>query len=455
MAHDDPRDAAAAPRGGASASTGAGPSGATGSGQPRRDRVSTTFPATPPEIASTVQASNFVATPQLAPTPPPTGRPHFRHRGGRVATLALCIAACLLVGGMVTYALFPWPCTITVNGATVDATVRTTLDDLVENGTVNPTPGDFLAIDGSLLGEDAGFPFEAQVNGAPEKDLKRTVADGDDIQITDGTNRVEDYVEERYVIYPPVRIEGVGAVHRFASTGTRGEGLRRTGVTSGIVVDEVIDEGTPETLERANVDTDEKVIALTFDDGPWKDQTAQILDVLEENGAKATFFTVGERIAGLEDVVRRAYEGGHQICTHSWDHASGSGQGVNLDFMSDEEQRAEIEQGLAAIAEATGAEASRVVRVPGGNLSENTARILSEFATAEIGWNVDTHDWKKPGANVIMERMLKAEPGDILLMHDGGGDRSQTIEALRAALPMLREAGYRFVTIDELMSYAS
>lgn len=454
MAHDDPTaipephsgegPAAAAPPGGH------GPGGA----EPRRDRISTTFPATPPEIASTVQASNFVAMPQLAPTPPPTGRPHFRQRGGRAATLAVCIAACLFVGSILFYALFPWPCSVTVNGTPVDVTVRTTLDDLVEDGTVSPTPGDFLAIDGSLLGEDAGFPFEATVNGEPEKDLKRTVAEGDDIQITDGANRMEDYVEERYVIYPPVQKEGVGAVHRFANTGSRGEGLRRTGVTSGIVIDEVIDEGSPETLVQANVDTDEKVIALTFDDGPWKDQTSQILDILRDNGAKATFFTVGERIGGLEDVVRRAHDEGHQVCTHSWDHAAGSGQGVNLDFMTDDEQRAEIARGLEAIATATGDEASRVVRVPGGNLSENTARILSEFATAEIGWNVDTHDWKKPGAEVIVERMLQAGPGDILLMHDGGGDRSQTIEALREALPKLREQGYRFVTIDELMDYA-
>ena len=202
------------------------------------------------------------------------------------------------------------------------------------------------------------------------------------------------------------------------------------------------------------MDTGEKVIALTFDDGPWKDQTARILDILAANDAKATFFTVGERIEGLQDVVRRAHDEGHQVCTHSWDHAAGSGQGINLDFMTDEEQRAEIERGLAAIAEATGAEASRVVRVPGGNLSENTARILSEFATAEIGWNVDTHDWKKPGTDVIVERMMQAGPGDVLLMHDGGGDRSQTVEALAQALPRLREMGYRFVTIDELLGYA-
>lgn len=246
----------------------------------------------------------------------------------------------------------------------------------------------------------------------------------------------------------------MGAVHRFAKTGVTGQSVRRVGSTSGIVQQEVTDPGTTETLERLNVDTgDDKVLALTFDDGPWKDHTSQILDVLAENGAKATFFTVGDRIAGMEDVVRRAYDEGHQVCTHSWDHAAGSGQGVNLDFMSDEEQRQEISKGMEAIAQATGAEASTVVRVPGGNLSENTARILSEFATAEIGWNIDTRDWTKPGAEAIFHNIMQAEPGDVLLLHDGGGDRSQTVQALHDALPKLREAGYRFITIDELMGY--
>lgn len=352
--------------------------------------------------------------------------------------------------------LFPWPATVTVNGRTIESNVRTTLIDLVDQGAADVTPGNFLAIDGSLLGAEAGYPFTATVNGESEPNLQRGIRDGDIIEITDGGDLTEDFYEEKVPVYPPVSMEGVGAVHRYEGDGTIGQAIRRTGVTSGIVQQEVEDAGSTETLERFNVDTGgDKVIALTFDDGPWEGQTAQVLDVLADNNAKATFFTVGERIAGMEDVVRRAYEDGHQLCTHSWDHAAGSGQGVNLDFMTEEEQRQEIARGLEAIAAVTGADASTVVRVPGGNLSENTARILGEFATAEIGWNIDTRDWTKPGAEVIFGNIMQAEPGDILLLHDGGGDRSQTVEALRDALPKLREEGYRFVTVDELLEYAS
>lgn len=459
MAYDESSDAGSLPS--AEVGRGAhareeGSSGSASGGQPpRRDRISTTFPQTPPEIASTVDTSGFVPAVQLSKTPPPTGRPHYHEFHTSIGTFVVCILATLLVAGILFVTLFPWPCTVTVNGRTVESNVHASLETLVEQGAASPKPGDYLAIDGSLLGEDGGYPFTATVNGESQPNLQASFHDGDVIDITDGGNLVEDAIEERLPIYPPVTFEGVGAVHRYAQVGSTGEKVRRTGAVSGIVQEEVVAEPTAEVMEKFNVETgDDKVIALTFDDGPWKDQTAEILDVLADNDAKATFFTVGDRIEGLEDVVRRAAEEGHQVCTHSWDHAAGDGKSINLDLMSEEQQRQEMALGLEAIEKATGAKASTVVRVPGGNLSENTARILGEFATAEIGWNLDTSDWTKPGAEAIFENIMLAEPGDILLMHDGGGDRSQTVQALRDALPRLREAGYRFVTVDELLAYA-
>ena len=96
------------------------------------------------------------------------------------------------------------------------------------------------------------------------------------------------------------------------------------------------------------------------------------------------------------------------------------------------------------------------MRAPGGNYhatsSGNIITNLADHVTAEIGWNVDTEDWRRPGAQAIADRIMSAQPGDVVLMHDGGGDRSQTVEALKIALPQLKAQGYRFVTIDELMS---
>jgi peptidoglycan/xylan/chitin deacetylase (PgdA/CDA1 family) len=195
------------------------------------------------------------------------------------------------------------------------------------------------------------------------------------------------------------------------------------------------------------------VVALTFDDGPWDESTDAILDVLEENGAKATFFTIGNQIADHTSQIQREKELGCQVCTHSWDHASGSGQGVNLTYMSDEEQTEEIQKGYEAIREVLGEEPSHVIRAPGGNYYGSIVNTLKTYVDAEIGWDVDTEDWRLPGSEAIYERIMSATDGQIVLMHDGGGDRSQTVEAVRRAVPELISQGYRLVTIDELLEY--
>jgi peptidoglycan/xylan/chitin deacetylase (PgdA/CDA1 family) len=125
--------------------------------------------------------------------------------------------------------------------------------------------------------------------------------------------------------------------------------------------------------------------------------------------------------------------------------------------MTDEERVSEVTQGYQAIADACGidvSEVSQAIRAPGGNFSTEVAKSVLNYITAEVGWNIDTEDWRRPGASTIAARILKATNGNIVLMHDGGGDRSQTVEALRTALPQLVEQGYTFVTIDELLTYA-
>ena len=223
---------------------------------------------------------------------------------------------------------------------------------------------------------------------------------------------------------------------------------------SGITVTEQtkdpVDSGY--RIYNANVGED-KVVALTFDDGPWPETTAQILDVLEANGAKATFFTIGEQISYNTDLVQREHSIGCQVCTHTWDHASGSGQGVNITYMSADEQINEVQRGYEAIKEALGEEPSHVLRAPGGNYYGDAIANLEPYVDAEIGWNVDTEDWQRPGADVIYERIMSVQPGQVVLMHDGGGDRTQTVEAVSRAVPELIAQGYRLVTIDELLSY--
>jgi peptidoglycan/xylan/chitin deacetylase (PgdA/CDA1 family) len=269
---------------------------------------------------------------------------------------------------------------------------------------------------------------------------------------------MEDYTEIIEEQAQGVTFEGSGAMHLVESQGTSGKTSIKTGAVSGITATSQAEDTQDAQIKFFNVDTgDNKVIALTFDDGPWDTYTNEILDILAENNAKATFFTVGERVEKNPDLVARERSEGHQVCTHTWDHAEGSGQGVNLGYMTDEERVSEVTQGYQAIADACGidvSEVSQAIRAPGGNFSTEVAKSVLNYITAEVGWNIDTEDWRRPGASTIAARILKATNGNIVLMHDGGGDRSQTVEALRTALPQLVEQGYTFVTIDELLTYA-
>ena len=209
---------------------------------------------------------------------------------------------------------------------------------------------------------------------------------------------------------------------------------RAQGKVSGKSVQETVKEGSDNVYLKYNANTNgEKVIALTFDDGPWP-TTSELLDVLKENDAVATFFTIGEQISDKTDYVetiQRMAAEGHQIGTHSYDHAAtGGGNGVDMTRQSPEKQIEEVQMGQQAIADATGSiEASKVFRSPGGNFHGEIIWNLQPYITSEIGWNVDTEDsWRRPGADAIAERLLSVKPGDVVLMHDGGGDRSQTIE---------------------------
>ena len=396
------------------------------------------------------------------PQPRTTNRAHQAARAPqpkrrRVPFAAVGVAATAIlvaVAGAFAFAQ-SLPVAITFNGQPLEVGGARTLADALDASGFDPRPGDLVAVDGSVIEAGKGEPFHAAVNGQVTSDLTRTLANGDVVEMGDGspTEEPSDIVEE--AIPYTISSEGGGAIHLLEGQGADGLRQIKTGQISGIVAE--ITAREPQNVTRRNVSPDvgdEKVVALTFDDGPWHDTTVEVLDVLRDHGAKATFFTVGSRIEGEGiDLVKRAASEGHQICTHTYTHASGSGKGVNLGFMAPDEQTAEIEQGFAAIENAIGGEASHIIRTPGGNYGDEVMRAIGPKVSAEIGWDIDSQDWRRPGSAAIANQIKSAWPGAIVLMHDGGGDRSQTVEALKDALPYLKEQGYRFVTIDELMSY--
>lgn len=386
-------------------------------------------------------------------------RPNSSRRHG--APILALIAVVGVIATVLLFVLHPWKYDITVNGEKMTVRRNATIAKVLENDTVNPVPGNLLAVDGSLAKEGGGDAFAATVNGKATNDPETVLPKGAVVEITDGADTTESFQSTEETIPHGEHAWDTemgsywnGSLHVYMK-GEDGLKVTKTGDVSGITVTEQtkdpVDAGY--TIYTASVGED-KVVALTFDDGPWGDTTDQILNVLEQYSAKATFFTIGNQIADHADQVRRAHDLGCQICTHTWDHAEGSGQGVNLTYMSSEEQIAEVTKGYEAIKQVLGEEPSHVMRAPGGNYYGEMVSTLQSYVDAEVGWDVDTEDWRLPGSDAIYEAIMSVKPGQVILMHDGGGDRSQTVEAVTRAVPELVSEGYRLVTVDELLAYA-
>ncbi|PZS07975.1 MAG: hypothetical protein DLM64_13690 [Solirubrobacterales bacterium] len=186
------------------------------------------------------------------------------------------------------------------------------------------------------------------------------------------------------------------------------------------------------------------VIALTFDDGPWPD-TPQFLDVLEREHVQATFFQIGEQVGGYgRGVERRMLADGDMIGDHTWNHANVSGAGP---FAA-----GEISQTAAAIRRATGGFTPCLFRAPGGGVSGALISQARSLGFTTIQWDVDPRDWSRPGTGAIYQTVVSgAHNGAIVIQHDGGGDRSQTLDALPHEIATLRHEGYHFVTITDLL----
>jgi peptidoglycan/xylan/chitin deacetylase (PgdA/CDA1 family) len=188
-----------------------------------------------------------------------------------------------------------------------------------------------------------------------------------------------------------------------------------------------------------------KVVALTFDDGPWV-QTAQFLKVLEHYHVVATFFEIGENIATYGEggaIERRMLADGDMIGDHTWSHPDVAGGGA---FARDQIVRA-----AAAIRSATHGFTPCLFRAPYGAVSPALFAVTKSLGFKTIQWSVDPTDWARPGTAAIEERVLShVHPGSIVLQHDGGGDRSETLAALPDEIQTLKRRGYRFETITQL-----
>lgn len=211
---------------------------------------------------------------------------------------------------------------------------------------------------------------------------------------------------------------------------------------------------SPQLLGRCihRIDTLEKVVALTFDDGP-SFYTEEILDILRLHKVQATFFLLGQNIEQFPVLAQQIYKEGHEMGNHSYSHQS-------LIFKSCAFIREEIEKTDQLIKE-SGYQGIIHFRAPYGRKLLGLAWVLYKSKRPHILFDVIPDDWACPGVTAIVNRVLsQTKPGSIILFHDGNGDnvaqdRSQTVQALSLIIKELKTAGYQFVTISELLDKIS
>jgi peptidoglycan/xylan/chitin deacetylase (PgdA/CDA1 family) len=190
----------------------------------------------------------------------------------------------------------------------------------------------------------------------------------------------------------------------------------------------------------------QRVVALTFDDGPAPD-TPQFLDILEREHVPASFFQIGRSVRTYDPsgaIDRRILADGDVIGDHTWDHVDVSA--------GDSAAASEITKAAAAIRSDTGGFEPCLFRPPYGAQSPKLVALAHRLGFVVVEWNVDPRDWSTPGTTAIYDNVIaNAHDGSIVLQHDGGGDRSQTLAALPLEIATLKREGYRFVTVTDLL----
>jgi peptidoglycan-N-acetylglucosamine deacetylase len=187
-----------------------------------------------------------------------------------------------------------------------------------------------------------------------------------------------------------------------------------------------------------------KDLALTFDDGPGP-YTPQILDVLEREHVPATFFVVGQEIHDFGASTEREIRDGFVIGDHTENHPM-------LAKLSAHDQKEQLFEQAARI-ELLGGRKPRLFRPPYGSFNETTFHLLHQMKMLMVLWSADTDDYEQPGVETIVKRALEgAKPGAILLMHDAGGNREETVAALPQVIRALRARGFKLVTVPRLLA---
>ena len=192
-----------------------------------------------------------------------------------------------------------------------------------------------------------------------------------------------------------------------------------------------------------SVNTSRPYVALTFDDGPHPELTPRLLDILRHHGVRATFYVIGRNVETYPEIARRIVSEGHEIANHSWSHPT-------LTSLGAARLRQEIDKTNEVILRVTGRRPTNM-RPPYGAINDRVRQAMfRDHGLDVIMWSVDPLDWRRPGADVVRQRLVDgAAPGAILLAHD---IHPGTIEAMTGTISQLKAKGYGFATVSQLLA---
>jgi peptidoglycan/xylan/chitin deacetylase (PgdA/CDA1 family) len=354
--------------------------------------------------------------------------------------LGMALAVCaLLTAAMSAFG----PVVVTVDGRPRLFPPGATVADVAAAGVTDARRGDVIGVDGRVVAPArGGLPVLNTADGpAPPDDLLR---DGSALASSRGRDEREPLVAVIASIAVPTLTSGEGPDVVVLTLGAPGTVLLSMGgLSRSVAASTTLVEPEPYVVLRRPYPPGTKLIALTFDDGPWPNQTARVLDILKANGVRATFFVVGTWVRSFPGLVKRQVAEGHVVGNHTSAHAP-------LRRLPAPAVAAQIAGGSAAISAVTGV-GPRWFRAPAGLVNGMIAGQAAAAGQRVVRWDVDPSDWRKPAPDVIVRRVVQAaRPGAVVLLHDGGGDRTSTIAALPEIIRILKEQGYRFVTLDEL-----
>lgn len=359
------------------------------------------------------------------------------------AALVFGIAA---VGAALYFTVFTFAASI--DGKSLRLSSSAKAGDVFERKLVARQPGDLVsAKKHKVLVKGGGEPPYLSADGrklSADDALRGKGA----LASHDGTDTVEATRVTTQTISMPVRYVGSGPIESTVETGSPGVREVTVGVKSGEVVRkrEKVAPVTQVVVRGYAKTTEAKVVCLTFDDGPWPKTTKAIVKILKDNGVKATFFQIGRQARRSPSIARAVTDAGLEVGNHSETHSYSFGRMKAAGVLK------EISQAQYDIKRATG-KAPTFFRPPGGITNKTMGAALKKLDLGWALWHVDTADWKRPSPDKIVSRVMRnVRPGAVILMHDGGGDRTNTVKALPTIIKKLRERGYTFVNLDEMSS---